>query len=134
MKSVIKILALTTFGLGIFSSCVLSRPAEKAEEKRTITVSGTGSVSVKPDMVSMKFLVRNTGWNIVQVSERNAINTANTLAALKEAGIPESDISTYDYSITQDNTHTYAGEYTATNTISVIAILSLLALNYYSLK
>ena len=71
-------------------------------------------------MVSLKFIVRNNGWNIMQVAERNAINTTNTLNALKEAGIPESDISTYDYSITQDNTHTYAGEYTARNTIAVI--------------
>ena len=48
-----------------------------------------------------------------------AINTANTIAAIKEAGIPDSDISTYDYSITQDNTHAYAGEYTVRNTIAV---------------
>ena len=50
----------------------------------------------------------------------NAINTANTIAAIKDAGIPESDISTYDYSITQDNSHTYAGEYTVRNSIAVV--------------
>jgi len=99
---------------------VLSRPTEQAQAPRTITVSGTGSVSVKPDMVSLKFIVRNSGWNIVQVAERNAINTTNTIKALKEAGVVESDISTFDYSISQDNSHTYAGEYTARNTISVI--------------
>ena len=120
MKRIIKSIAITTMGLTLLSSCVLSRPAEKQEEKRTITVSGSGSVNVKPDMVSMKFIVRTNGWNIVQVAERNAINTTNTLNALKEIGIPESDISTYDYSITQDNTHAYAGEYTARNTIAVV--------------
>lgn len=120
MKRIIKSIAIISLGASLLTSCVLARPAEKPEEKRTITVSGTGSISVKPDMVSLKFVVRNSGWNIVQVAERNAINTTNTLNALKEAGIPESDISTYDYSITQDNTHTYAGEYTARNTIAVI--------------
>ena len=120
MKHIIKSFAIAGLGLSLFSSCVLSRPAEKTEEKRTITVSGSGSVSVKPDMVSMKFIVRTNGWNSVQVAERNAINTTNTIAALKEVGIPESDISTYDYSISQDNTHNYAGEYTARNTIAVI--------------
>ena len=120
MKSIIKSLTLVTLAIGLLSSCVLSRPTESSEEKRTITVSGSGSVTVKPDMVSLKFIVRNNGWNIMQVAERNAITTTNTLNALKEAGIPESDISTYDYSITQDNTHTYAGEYTARNTIAVI--------------
>ena len=120
MKKIIKTVALTAIAVSLFSSCVLSRQSETPEEKRFITVSGTGSVSVKPDMVSLKFIVRNTGWNVMQVVERNAINTTNTLNALKEAGVAESDISTYDYSITQDYTHTYAGEYTARNTIAVI--------------
>ena len=71
-------------------------------------------------MVSMKFIVRNTGWVCPQVAERNAVNTTNTINAIKEAGIPESDISTFDYSITQDNSHSYAGEYTVRNTIAVI--------------
>ncbi|MCR4580177.1 MAG: SIMPL domain-containing protein [Treponema sp.] len=120
MKRIIKTIAITSLGLAFLSSCVLSRPTEQAQTPRTITVSGTGSVSVKPDMVSLKFIVRNSGWNIMQVAERNAINTTNTINALKEAGVVESDISTFDYSISQDNTHTYAGEYTARNTISVI--------------
>jgi uncharacterized protein YggE len=68
----------------------------------------------------MKFIVRNTGWNCPQVTEKNALLTTNTINAIKEAGIPDSDISTFDYSITQDNSHSYAGEYTARNTIAVI--------------
>ena len=107
-------------GTALLSSCVLGRPSKEEAPVRSITVSGSGSVSVKPDMVSMKFIVKTTGWNCPQTAERNAINTSNTIAAIKEAGIPESDISTYDYSITQDNSHTYAGEYTVRNTIAVI--------------
>ena len=120
MKNSIKSILIIGLGSALLSSCVLGRPAKEEAPVRSITVSGSGSVSVKPDMVSMKFIVKNTGWNCPQTAERNAINTSNTIAAIKEAGIPESDISTYDYSITQDNSHTYAGEYTVRNTIAVL--------------
>ena len=119
MKKLTKSILIIGLGSTLFSSCVLGRPAKEEDPVRSITVSGTGSVSVKPDMVSMKFIVKNTGWNCPQTAERNAINTTNTINAIKEAGISDSDISTYDYSITQDNSHTYAGEYTVRNTIAV---------------
>ena len=120
MKNLVKSILVIGVGTALLSSCVLGRQAKEEAPVRSITVSGSGSVSVKPDMVSMKFIVKTTGWNCPQTAERNAINTSNTIAAIKEAGIPESDISTYDYSITQDNSHTYAGEYTVRNTIAVI--------------
>ena len=120
MKKMVKSILIIGLGSALLSSCMIGRPAKEEAPVRSITVSGTGSVSVKPDMVSIKFVVKQTGWNCPQVAERNAINTTNTINAIKEAGIPESDISTYDYSITQDNSHTYAGEYTVLNTIAVI--------------
>ena len=120
MKNSIKSILIIGLGTALLSSCVLGRPAKEEAPVRSITVSGTGSVSVKPDMVSMKFIVKTTGWNCPQTAERNAINTTNTINAIKEAGVAESDISTYDYSITQDNSHNYAGEYTVRNTIAVL--------------
>ena len=120
MKNLVKSILVIGVGTALLSSCVLGRPAKDEAPVRSITVSGSGSVLVKPDMVSMKFIVKSTGWNCPQAAERNAINTTNTINAIKEAGVPESDISTYDYSISQDNTHTYAGEYTVRNTIAVL--------------
>ena len=120
MKNSIKSILIIGLGTALLSSCMIGRPQKEEAPVRSITVSGTGSVSVKPDMVSMKFIVKSTGWNCPQAAERNAINTTNTINAIKEAGIPESDIYTYDYSITQDNSHAYAGEYTVRNTIAVV--------------
>ncbi len=120
MKNLAKSILLIGLGTALFSSCILKRTAKEDAPVRSITVSGTGSVSIKPDMVSVKFIVKSTNWNCPAAAERCAINTANTIAAIKEAGIPDADISTYDYSITQDNSHTYAGEYTVRNTIAVL--------------
>ncbi len=120
MNKLVKSILFIGLGAALFSSCMISRPAKEDAPVRSITVSGSGSVSVKPDMVSIKFIVKTTNWNCPAAAERNAINTTNTINAIKEAGIPDSDITTYDYSITQDNSHTYAGEYTVRNTIAVI--------------
>lgn len=120
MKKLVKSILVIGLGTALLSSCVLRRPAKEEAAVRSITVSGSGSVTVKPDMVSMKFIVRNSGWNCPQVAEKNAVLTKSALEAIREIGIPASDISTYDYSITQDNTHSYAGEYTARNTIAVV--------------
>ena len=98
MNKFSKSILLISIGMGLFSSCVIKQPGDKAEMPRTITVSGKGSVSVKPDLVHLKFLVRTTDWNVSKAVEKNATNTNNVLNALKEAGVASSDISTFDYS------------------------------------
>lgn len=119
MKKVFKLL-LTTMTVISLSSCVIQKPTSIPDPVRTITVSGTGSVSLSPDMVSLSFFVRTSEWNVSFAAEKNSANTANVLKALQEAGVSPTDISTYDYKITQDNSNNYAGKYTVTNTISVL--------------
>lgn len=117
MKKIIKMSLLLSAVLG-FSSCTVNK--QTPEPVRTITVSGTGTVSVDPDVVSLTFLVKTTEWNVSLAAEKNAANTANVMEALKAAGVSSSDISTYDYRITQDNSNSYAGKYTITNSINVL--------------
>ena len=117
MKKILKVFLLTS-SLLLLASCSVQKT--EPEPLRVISVSGKGSVSVKPDIVTLKFIVKTSEWNVSFAAEKNATNTANVLAALKEAGVSEADISTYDYKITQDNSNTYAGKYTITNTICVV--------------
>ena len=121
MKKLKNVILMGTITLltSVFSSCMVAKPSTQ-EIKNSITVTGKGSTTLKPDLIEVKFLVRNTGWNMLQVSERNATNTANTINAIKEIGISANDISTCDYEITEDNSHSYAGEYTAKNVVSVL--------------
>lgn len=119
MKKVFKTL-LVISGAITLSSCVIPKTAVAPEPIRTITVSGTGSVSLSPDLVSLSFIVKTNEWNVSYAAEKNAQNTANVLKALQDAGVDSSDISTYDYRITQDNSNNYAGKYTVTNTINVL--------------
>lgn len=116
IKKIILVSAAVTLALSL-SACTINRPAEA---QRYITVSGSGSVSVYPDLVSVKFLVKTTGWNIAKTAELNAVNTQNAMTAIRQAGVADADIFTSDYKITQDNSQAYPGQYTVRNSISVI--------------
>lgn len=120
MKKVIRFFALLGTLALFLSSCVIKQPQEKAETPKTITVTGSGSVTVEPDLIYLKFLVKTTDWNVSKAVEKNAVNTNNVLTAIIQTGIPETDISTSDYSITQDNSNNYPGQYTVRNSISVV--------------
>jgi len=116
MKKLLKLFAFTAAAAMLFS-CTINRPQEQT---RTITVSGTGTASAKPDLLSLNFLVRTVEWNVNVATEKNAAITTKVIDSIKNNGIDDADISTADYSITQDNSNSYAGRYTVTNTISVL--------------
>ncbi len=121
LKKITKALSLICTGL-VFVSCTVNKPAEPV---RTITVSGTGSVSVNPDQVSLIYSIRTQNWWIETAVANNANATANVIQALSDCGITGKDISTYDYRITQAHTNNNGndilnGNYLVSNTISVI--------------
>lgn len=120
-KKITKLLSLICAGL-IFVSCTVNKPAET---KRTITVSGSGSVSVKPDQVSLIYTVKTQSWWIETAVANNAQATTAVIDALREMGLSDSDIATYDYRISQarsnnGGTDILNGNYVVSNTISVI--------------
>lgn len=118
MKKTLLITALI-ISAGLLTSCYVGKSDKSASEKNYITVTGKGAVNVKPDIVSLKFSVKTTDWNVNKATEKNAVNTTNVLNALKVLGITGDDISTYDYRISQDNSKEYPGQYTVQNTIAV---------------
>lgn len=69
MKKLVKSILIIGLGAALFSSCMISRPAKEDTPVRSITVSGSGSVSVKPDMVSIKLVVKTTNWNCLAAAK-----------------------------------------------------------------
>lgn len=120
MKKSLKSIFIFSLGMVLLSSCVVSKPAPAEPAPKTITVSGTGSVALKPDLVYLKFLVRTSDWNVSKAVEKNALNSDYVLKALEQLNIASSDVSTFDYSISQDNSNAYPGQYTVRNTIAVV--------------
>lgn len=120
VKKLVKSLSLICAGL-IFVSCTVNKPAENV---RTITVSASGSVSVKPDQVSLIYSIKTQSWWIETAVANNAQATTNVIDALREMGLSDSDIATYDYRISQSRSNNGGadilnGNYIVSNTISV---------------
>ena len=99
------------------SSCTVNKPEEKV---RTITVSGTGVVTLPADQLTVRFLVRTSEWNVNFARDKNAETTTKVIEKIKEAGVLEGDITTVDYRISQDNSNSYPGKYTVINYVQVL--------------
>ena len=111
------ILIIAAGALLLASSCTVNKPEEKV---RTITVTGTGIVTQAADQLTVRFLVRTNEWNVNLARDKNAEITTKVIEKIKEAGVSDSDITTVDYRISQDNSNSYPGKYTVTNYVQVL--------------
>jgi hypothetical protein len=65
----------------------------------TVSTSGTATSNVKPDKVTVTVGVENSGATAEEAASQNADSVAAVIAALKELGIDESQMSTSQYSV-----------------------------------
>ncbi|MAN64230.1 MAG: hypothetical protein CMI60_20040 [Parvibaculum sp.] len=113
-------------GLGVLVALGLFTHAAKAEEiQRTITITGQGQVSVKPDLAIVE-----TGV-VTQAKTAAEALTANTQAmqavfdAIKELGIEDRDMRTSQFSVNAIHTRPERGEasrisgYQVSNLVSI---------------
>ena len=118
MKKLVKILG-AVLALSLCTSCTIN----KTVEKRTITVSGTGSVKVTPDTACVDFEVNTSSWIAKQAVADNATIMNRVIEAIKTVGISEENIKTQDYSIGQEhswqNGKKINGKYVVSNSISI---------------
>ncbi len=68
----------------------------------TITVTGSGDVSVSPDSAVVHFTVRASGTNGTSVSETVAADAADLREALSNSGIPDEGIQSVGYDVHTD--------------------------------
>ncbi len=86
---------------------------------RTITVTGQGTATVKPDMATVQL-----GVSVARPTANAALQQANKSAtalidALKAAGVADDDITTSNLSIWPQYDNAQVTGYTASNTVSV---------------
>jgi uncharacterized protein YggE len=90
---------------------------------RTITVTGSGSVTVVPNRASFTFGVTTQGRTAAAALAENATEMRKVIAALKDAGIAPADIQTQSVSLSprySNDGETILG-YTASNSVSATA-------------
>lgn len=114
---------MTAAALSTLSSCVL-RAEEKNEQSRWISVSGTGSVSVKSDTATINLAVVSYNRSVIEASRLNAEAVTKVRVALIDAGFSSDSITTSDYRIWQDvssrNGVQYRGDYRVSNSLHIV--------------
>ena len=100
---------------------------EKPSE-RSITVQGQGTVSAKPDLVTLSLGVQTTGKTSMEALALNSEQMTGVIAAIQEAGIEQEDIQTSGinlYPVYEDRSLVQPGEqreiigYRASNSLSI---------------
>jgi uncharacterized protein YggE len=87
--------------LYVLLSLLLAAPAAAAAEKleKLVTVSGEATVSAVPDAATIRIGVSSQGKTARAASETNAKDMSAVIAAMKDAGIPGTDIQTSSLSL-----------------------------------
>ncbi|MDX6510940.1 MAG: uncharacterized protein QOE36_444 [Gaiellaceae bacterium] len=96
-----------------------SGSAADAPVADTITVSGTGSVSLKPDRADFQFGVITQGATAAAALEANAQLADRVIAALEATGVAHNDLQTAGISISPNTSAKGAiSGYTASNSVA----------------
>jgi uncharacterized protein YggE len=81
-------------GLVLVSSMVILKPAD---EQKSLSVSGTSELTVSPDKAEIYLNVVTLALTASQTQEDNKAISTKVIAALKQAGVKETDIETSNY-------------------------------------
>ncbi|MBQ2954359.1 MAG: SIMPL domain-containing protein [Clostridia bacterium] len=95
-----------------------------AADNATLTVTGSASVTLKADYAQVSVGVSTRAVTVAEATAQNGEAIRSVIAALTEAGIPESDIATSSYSVYAEYDY-QTGEavlagYNVTNQLTVI--------------
>lgn len=104
----------------------IARTQEKVMQ-RTVTVSASGEVSVRPDMARVSAGVTSEGTTAREALDKNTAAMAKLIAGLKSAGVEAADIQTSNINVQPRYTNPREGQvavingYTVSNTVDILA-------------
>jgi len=76
--------------------------SDSESQQRLVTVTGTSTVSMAPDKAVILLSVETLDKSAAKSQSDNAAKSAGVIAALKAAGLAESDIKTVSYSLNEE--------------------------------
>jgi hypothetical protein len=94
MRVFAAVLALTTVACSSNPAPSVAQPAGEAESPPTLHVSATASVKRTPDVAVIELAVETVAGTAGAAGRENATRMDAVLAALQDAGVPESQIRT----------------------------------------
>lgn len=106
---------------GIPSNESLIMPYPYSTNPRTMSLSGTGKVTIKANQAIIVLGVYTEAKSANWAEQENALRMTDVVSSLKALGIPDTDIQTIGYSINPEYDYTYKMTvgYQVTNTLQI---------------
>jgi len=117
----IKLISVSIFSLFLLSCSIKTTQ----NNKRTVSVSGKGSVEVEADNATIILSVITRAKDIAQAAKENAVKMTKVQEKIIEIGISKDNVTTEHYTIYQETNRNYNtgrttyGDYVVTNKIKV---------------
>ena len=93
------VVSVTMSVLATTPNAVAQEDTPYPSREKTISVTGSASASVKPDQLNISFGVETQEKTAKEALDANSVQMNEVIAAIKKAGIPESDIGTSSFNI-----------------------------------
>lgn len=107
----------------VFTAALLFSSCTPQKTLRTVSVNGTGSITIEADNATIVLSVITRGKDVAAVSSDNAAKMKSVQDALISKGIQKENITTEHFSLHQESSYekgkTIHGEYVVTNEIHV---------------
>lgn len=99
MKKKFSLIIVSMIVIGLLAACSPSAAPAGAENERSMTVSGTGRVTVVPDIASINIGVRSEAEAVTEALDSNTAQANAISEALQELGVAEDDIQTSNFNV-----------------------------------
>jgi uncharacterized protein YggE len=100
MKKKFSLIFVSMVIIGLLAACSPSAaPAAAENDVRSMTVSGTGRVTVVPDIASINIGVRSEAEAVTDALDSNTAQANAISEALQELGVAEDDIQTSNFNV-----------------------------------
>lgn len=99
MKTKLNLVIVSMIVIGLLAACSPSAAPSNPESERSMTVSGTGRVTVVPDIASINIGVRSEAEEVTEALDSNTAQANAISQALQELGVAEDDIQTSNFNV-----------------------------------
>jgi hypothetical protein len=96
MNKKFSLIMISMIIIGLLAAC---SPTAAPEKERTMGVSGTGRVTVVPDIAAINIGVRSEAEDVTEALDTNTAQASRISRALQELGIEEDDIQTSNFNV-----------------------------------
>ncbi|HWV25097.1 MAG TPA: SIMPL domain-containing protein [Thermomicrobiales bacterium] len=124
LRPIIIVILAALMTIMAFGPTVSAQEAIAPDSLRTITVSGTGIVSVKPDTATVTLGVVHSEDKLKDAQDKVTSDLTEVTAKLKEAGIADDDLATSQYNVRPINEYDRNGNFKGVSSYEVSAALT----------